>query len=195
MTAAQPQLLQQQPTLGLVAGLPAAAPQQQSITVVPTLAPAATAAAAQPTGARSTVVGPVAAGGCALQVTAGQQCGGNVSNPIYSCSMFNSCTNSAWQGACCPAAAPCAILNNSNVCWTCGGANPAWLASAKPGAPMCTQKAADGDFDYGCVLGASILFYEAQRSGALPASNRIAWRGDAHMNDVAPNGQPLVGGW
>eukprot|EP00775_Hariotina_reticulata_P011571 gene11571-11715_t len=34
---------------------------------------------------------------------------------------------------------------------------------------MCTQSNANGDFDYGCVLGASMLFYDAQRSGKLPA--------------------------
>lgn len=42
---------------------------------------------------------------------------------------------------------------------------------------------------YSEVLGLSWLFYEAQRSGKLPASNRIPWRGDAHINDL------VAGGW
>jgi hypothetical protein len=60
---------------------------------------------------------------------------------------------------------------------------------------MCTRLAAGGDFDYGCVLGAAVMFYEAQRSGKLPAGNRIPWRGNAGLQDKAPNGASLVGGW
>lgn len=68
---------------------------------------------------------------------------------------------------------------------------PAGAAAEK----MCTRLAAGGDFDYGCVLGASIMFYEAQRSGKLPAGNRIPWRGNAGLQDKAPNGASIVGGW
>lgn len=45
------------------------------------------------------------------------------------------------------------------------------------------------------VLDASYRFYEAQRSGVLPAGNRIPWRGDSALHDSAPNGASLVGGW
>ena len=45
------------------------------------------------------------------------------------------------------------------------------------------------------VLEKSILFYEAQRSGKLPASNRIPWRGDSALNDRGSNGEDLTGGW
>ena len=38
------------------------------------------------------------------------------------------------------------------------------------------------------MLGLSLWFYEAQRSGTLPASNRVAWRGDAHLGDLVPGG-------
>ena len=41
----------------------------------------------------------------------------------------------------------------------------------------------------------SILFYEAQRSGKLPANNRIPWRGDSALNDAGNNGEDLTGGW
>jgi Glycosyl hydrolase family 9 len=45
------------------------------------------------------------------------------------------------------------------------------------------------------VLQKSILFYEAQRSGALPANNRVPWRGNSCMNDRGNKGEDLTGGW
>ena len=42
-----------------------------------------------------------------------------------------------------------------------------------------------------------MLFFETQRSGALPADNRISWRGDSSLNDGS-NSPPqidLTGGW
>ena len=50
-------------------------------------------------------------------------------------------------------------------------------------------------YDYNKVLHASILFYEAQRSGKLPATNRIPWRGDSALSDRGDNGEDLTGGW
>lgn len=41
----------------------------------------------------------------------------------------------------------------------------------------------------------SIMFYRAQRSGKLPANNRIPWRGDSALNDRGQNGEDLTGGW
>ncbi|XP_045161141.2 endoglucanase E-4-like [Mercenaria mercenaria] len=49
-------------------------------------------------------------------------------------------------------------------------------------------------YNYSEALGLSILFYEAQRSGKLPANNRIPWRGDSALND-SDNGHDLTGGW
>lgn len=37
--------------------------------------------------------------------------------------------------------------------------------------------------DYGLALSKSLLYYEAQRSGKLPASQRAQWRGDSALND------------
>ena len=48
---------------------------------------------------------------------------------------------------------------------------------------------------YGAALQASLLFYEAQRSGDLPNDNRIAWRGDSALNDGADVGLDLTGGY
>jgi endoglucanase len=66
-------------------------------------------------------------------------------------------------------------------------------ASAKPD----TDQRDDGDlgrelwkYPIDEALGKSLLFYEAQRSGTLPADNRIGWRGDSATGDA-----PYDGGW
>ena len=43
-------------------------------------------------------------------------------------------------------------------------------------------------YDYGEVIGKSILFYEAQRSGPLPSDQRVNWRGDSATGDAVPGG-------
>jgi hypothetical protein len=48
---------------------------------------------------------------------------------------------------------------------------------------------------YNEVLHKAILFYEAQRSGALPANNRVPWRRDSALGDRGENGEDLTGGW
>ncbi|VVC37058.1 Glycosyl hydrolases family 9, Asp/Glu active sites,Glycoside hydrolase family 9,Six-hairpin glycosidase- [Cinara cedri] len=50
-------------------------------------------------------------------------------------------------------------------------------------------------YDYDKVLRLSLLFYEAQRSGHLPADNRIPWRGDSATTDKGQNGEDLSGGY
>ncbi|RKP24725.1 Six-hairpin glycosidase-like protein, partial [Syncephalis pseudoplumigaleata] len=45
------------------------------------------------------------------------------------------------------------------------------------------------------LLSYNILFYEAQRSGILPANNRIGWRHDSALDDGHDNGTDLVGGY
>ena len=52
-----------------------------------------------------------------------------------------------------------------------------------------------GNDDLKDVLHMSMLFYEAQRSGKLPANNRIAWRNDSALNDKGNDGEDLTGGW
>ena len=49
--------------------------------------------------------------------------------------------------------------------------------------------------NYGEALRLSLLFYEAQRSGALPSNNRVPWRGDSSLGDVGNNGEDLTGGY
>jgi hypothetical protein len=45
------------------------------------------------------------------------------------------------------------------------------------------------------VLGLSMMFYEAQRSGKLSFNNRIKWRGDSGLHHRAPDGRDVTGGW
>jgi hypothetical protein len=52
-----------------------------------------------------------------------------------------------------------------------------------------------GPLDYGEALQKAIYFFECQRSGKLPATNRVAWRGDSGLKDGADVGLDLSGGW
>lgn len=52
-----------------------------------------------------------------------------------------------------------------------------------------------GDYNYGEALQKSLLFYELQRSGALPEQTRCNWRGDSGLADGADNNLDLTGGW
>jgi hypothetical protein len=61
-----------------------------------------------------------------------------------------------------------------------------------------TASAATASYNYGEALQKSILFYEAQRSGAISTSSiptRFAWRGDAQLTDGQKEGLDLTGGW
>ncbi|GAA0260388.1 glycoside hydrolase family 9 protein [Saccharothrix mutabilis subsp. mutabilis] len=50
-------------------------------------------------------------------------------------------------------------------------------------------------FNYGEALQKSIWFYDAQRSGDLPADNRVNWRGDSALRDGSDVGLDLTGGF
>jgi len=50
-------------------------------------------------------------------------------------------------------------------------------------------------FRYAEALQKSEFFYEAQRSGVLPANKRVLWRGDSGLLDGADVGHDLTGGW
>ncbi len=49
--------------------------------------------------------------------------------------------------------------------------------------------------NYGEALQKTLYFYDAQRSGALGASNRVPWRGDSALTDGADNKVDLTGGF
>ncbi|KAG9441944.1 hypothetical protein H6P81_017798 [Aristolochia fimbriata] len=50
-------------------------------------------------------------------------------------------------------------------------------------------------FDYGDALEKSLLFFEAQRSGKLPAHQGVKWRGNSGLRDGFLQGVDLVGGY
>ncbi|MEO3845534.1 MULTISPECIES: glycoside hydrolase family 9 protein, partial [unclassified Streptomyces] len=53
----------------------------------------------------------------------------------------------------------------------------------------------EAGFNYAEALQKSMFFYEAQRSGDLPAGNRVGWRGDSALDDGSDVGVDLTGGW
>ncbi|TYI52668.1 hypothetical protein E1A91_D12G264100v1 [Gossypium mustelinum] len=50
-------------------------------------------------------------------------------------------------------------------------------------------------YDYKDALGKAIMFFEGQRSGKLPANQRLKWRGDSALTDGKPDNVKLVGGY
>ncbi|XP_057521569.1 endoglucanase-like [Amaranthus tricolor] len=50
-------------------------------------------------------------------------------------------------------------------------------------------------YDYKDALSKAILFFEGQRSGKLPSSQRVKWRGDSALSDGKPENVNLVGGY
>jgi endoglucanase len=48
--------------------------------------------------------------------------------------------------------------------------------------------ASEAQYDYNKVISQSLLFYEAQRSGDLPNTNRVPWQGDSALGDQIPGG-------
>jgi len=51
-----------------------------------------------------------------------------------------------------------------------------------------------GQDDYCNVMHQSLLFYEANRSGRLPSTNRVSWRGNSALNDSTGSGTTDING-
>src|SRR5436189_181220 len=62
------------------------------------------------------------------------------------------------------------------------------------GVCAATLRAGEPAFNYAEALQKSIYFYECQRSGPLPANNRVEWRGPSGLNDGKDRGVDLTGG-
>jgi len=58
---------------------------------------------------------------------------------------------------------------------------------------LCTDSAMK--YNYRQALKLSVLFFDAQRSGKLPADNPIPWRQDSALEDGSDVGIDLSGGW
>nr|XP_023914699.1 endoglucanase 16 [Quercus suber] len=55
--------------------------------------------------------------------------------------------------------------------------------------------AVNGNINYKDALTKSLIFLEAQRSGKLPPSTRLSWRGDSALDDGKEENVDLVGGY
>jgi hypothetical protein len=173
----------------------------------------AATAAPWPASQRSWLAGTPTRGGhapagsyCSAPLSLGQQCGGALGFSAFNCTNGRSCVDATWAGCSCGAGAACA--RSSKHCHKCapsGAPTSSYLtlpeasaaALASTPASVCPAAAANGStaYDWGCVLRASMRFYDAQRSGKLPPSVDIRWRGDTQLKDAAPNGASLVGGF
>src|SRR5579862_3201849 len=60
---------------------------------------------------------------------------------------------------------------------------------------LALLRAGEPAFNYAEALQKSIYFYECQRSGPLPANNRVEWRGPSGLKDGSDHGVDLTGGW
>ncbi|XP_057291486.1 uncharacterized protein LOC130614103 [Hydractinia symbiolongicarpus] len=58
-----------------------------------------------------------------------------------------------------------------------------------------TPSTCEPDYNYADVIKKSLMFYEAQRSGQLPITNRIPWRLTSTLNDGSLVGVDLSGGY
>jgi hypothetical protein len=57
------------------------------------------------------------------------------------------------------------------------------LASHNYGLAMKEEGLCSSAYEYGDALDKAVLFFEGQRSGSLPASQRVKWRGDSALSD------------
>ncbi len=65
---------------------------------------------------------------------------------------------------------------------------------ASSGAQPSTQGSVPNP-QWSTLLGNLLYFYEAQRSGRLPITNRVSWRNDSAVNDGSDVGLDLSGGY
>nr|WGM81782.1 GH9 [Procambarus clarkii] len=79
------------------------------------------------------------------------------------------------------------IVNNVQVC-------DATFTTPSPMENPCAETGMT-PYDYSQVLCMSYVFYEAQRSGPLPADQRVTWRFDSALDDGSDVGHDLTGGY
>lgn len=52
---------------------------------------------------------------------------------------------------------------------------------------QCLNQSVSLSLDYKEALNKAIMFFEGQRSGKLPSSQRVNWRGDSALSDGKPD--------
>lgn len=71
--------------------------------------------------------------------------------------------------------------------------SPPWLPpDSSAGATPSDSKQPNSQWS--TLLGNLIYFYDAQRSGKLPSSNRVSWRNDSAVDDAYEGGYYDAGG-
>ncbi|XP_070555870.1 uncharacterized protein [Ptychodera flava] len=118
--------------------------------------------------------------------------------PGKQCVTIGSCDGFVWRSA------DCAELHRVACEFKCSQTTEDWCkyGDIVLNDGVCECQCHEGaigkhcdEFDYDDLLNKTILFYEIQRSGYQPPTNRIAWRADAHLTDVGQYGEDLTGGW
>ena len=71
--------------------------------------------------------------------------------------------------------------------------NPPFLPPDASYGSRPTSAAASPNPQWSTLLGNLLYFYEAQRSGKLPSSNRVSWRNSSTLNDGKDVGLDLSG--
>ncbi len=95
-------------------------------------------------------------------------------------------------GTCAPA---CSEVAGGASDASSGAGTDAGTPPGAGGACAVDSQASTGPFNYAEALQKAIYFYDVQRSGRLPAGNRVEWRGDSALLDGADVGKDLTGGW
>lgn len=71
----------------------------------------------------------------------------------------------------------------------------AWLPPDAESGATASPNANRPNKQWATLLGDSLYFYDAQRTGKLPSSNRVSWRNDSLLNDGQSAGVDLAGGF
>ena len=73
--------------------------------------------------------------------------------------------------------------------------DPAWLPPAASEGAVTSNSSDTGNPQWRNLLGDLLYFYECQRSGRLPDTNRVGWRNDSALQDGSDWGIDLTGGY
>jgi endoglucanase len=74
--------------------------------------------------------------------------------------------------------------------------SPSWLPpNAAFGSQPSNTTQGSVNPQWASILGSALYFYEEQRSGKLPSTNRVPWRNDSALNDGKDVGLDLSGGY
>ena len=73
--------------------------------------------------------------------------------------------------------------------------SPVWAPPPSESGAFPSFKDSIPNAQWSVLLGSGLYFYEAQRSGRLPDTKRVSWRGDSCVDDGQGAGLDLSGGY